>query len=611
MLNIRYDSWLKRYKEPFGAVQEKQTLKIGIQVISDTVPIVELLVHADGQAAASNYVLKQTAANFFQTTLTLSQAGLYFYYFKISLPAAQTQVYFYGAAADGFGGVGHVSSTENLKAYQLTCFEKRAAAPAWYQQGVFYQIFPDRFFNGNPDGHLCARRENTFIYGTTKDTPFYIKDDAGNVVRWSFFGGNLKGIIAKIPYLKKLGITGIYLNPIFFATSSHRYDTNDYLMIDPILGTEADFKELIAKLHQAGIHVVLDGVFNHVGKDSKYFNARKLFYDAQTGAAQDKNSPYYSWFDFEHYPDDYASWWGVKDLPKVDKNNPAFRNLIYVGENSVINKWTSLGVDGWRLDVADELPEDFIVGIRQTLQQFPQEKILLGEVWEDASNKVAYDQRRHYVEGHELDGVMNYPQRRCILDLLTEPQPRAKQAIIRQLMSLRENYPRDFYFNALNNLGTHDTERIFTALGENRQKLKIAWDLLFMLPGVPCIYYGDEIGMKGGKDPANRGFFAWKQIDSQILDYVSQWINRRKRQKVLQSGDLVLGASENCLAVIRYDQITLGLYVTNLSNQPRKIEDAAFTFIHDDQDLGEYIFSELGEQQLAPYESRFEIIERP
>ncbi|WP_235720576.1 glycoside hydrolase family 13 protein [Liquorilactobacillus vini] len=611
MLNIRYNSWLDRYKSPFGAVQKDQQLKIGIQVAAKNVATVELLVHEDGQTASIDHVLEKTAGDFYQTTLTLDQAGLYFYYFKITLQInSQPQVYFYGETDDRFGGVGQISAAHDLKAYQLTCYNKKVTAPAWYKSGVFYQIFPDRFFNGNPDGKLCAHRKNTFIYGTTEDTPLYVKDHTGSVIRWDFFGGNLRGIIAKIPYLKNLGITGIYLNPIFFANSSHRYDTNDYFRIDPMLGTEEDFRELVEKLHQAGICVILDGVFNHVGKDSKYFNARCLYYDKQTGAAQQKNSPYYSWFEFKHYPDDYAAWWGVKDLPKVDKNNPAFQKMIYADKNSVINKWTRMGVDGWRLDVADELPESFIIGLRETLAQFSQEKVLLGEVWEDASNKIAYGKRRHYVEGEELDGVMNYPLRHCILDLLSDQPSRSITAVIRELMSLRENYPRDFYFNLLNNIGTHDTERVYTALHGKIEKLRIAWELLFVLPGVPCIYYGDEAGMKGGKDPQNRGFFPWKHPNQKIFSFVKKWVQRRKNLPVLQNGELVLGTGAGCLAVIRYNQNSLGLYVVNLSAKPQKLEFANFVFAHDNNDFGEFIFTELGPQQLAPYESRFEIIKR-
>ncbi|ULQ48729.1 glycoside hydrolase family 13 protein [Liquorilactobacillus nagelii] len=612
MLDIRYNSWLEKYKKPFGAVQAKQPVTINLRlVIEQPLLSVELMVHPDRQMTSENYPLHLVAAGIYQATFTPTKAGLYYYYFKIVIQHDDQQaVYFYGAADDGFGGPGRLTTIDNLKSYQLTCYQKPAVSPEWYRNGVFYQIFPDRFYNGNPNGEINARRKNTFIYATPEDTPYYIKNQAGEVVRWDFFGGNLQGIIAKIPYLKKLGITGIYLNPIFFASSSHRYDTNDYLKIDPILGTEADFKELTQQLHQAGMHLILDGVFNHVGKDSKYFNAQQLFYGADQGAAQDPHSPYRDWFDFENYPTDYESWWGVKDLPRVNKNQPAFRQLIYGTENSVIQKWTDLGVDGWRLDVADELPDDFIQKIHQRLQEFSTKKVLLGEVWEDASNKIAYNQRKNYPLGDELDGVMNYPLRHCLLDLLAYRPTRSTAQNAREIMSLQENYPPEFYYNSLNNLGTHDTERIFTAVGEDRARLKLAWDLLFMLPGVPCIYYGDEAGMKGGKDPLNRGFFPWNKIDQTIFAYVHRWIERRKTQTVLQQGNLILGTTAGCLAIIRSTPEQLALYVVNLSAQQQQLDQLDFEFIHDDQDLGEFITTEFADFKLVPSESCFKVIKR-
>ena len=283
---------------------------------------------------------------------------------------------------------------------------------------MFYQIFPDRFANGNPNRVINQPKKNSFIYATEEDEPFYIKNKENEIVRWDFFGGNFKGIQDKIPYLQELGITALYLNPIFEASSNHRYDTNDYFKVDSILGTEEEFRSLIAALHTAGIAVVLDGVFSHVGKNSRYFNISG-FYGENSGAARDPQSPYRDWFTFNHYPNDYKSWWGVADLPEVRKENPSFQEFIYGDLDSVLSKWTSMGVDGWRLDVADELTDDFIAGIRKNLLSY-QEKILIGEVWEDASNKIAYDTRRKYVFGDHLQGVMNYPLRQQILDILKQ-----------------------------------------------------------------------------------------------------------------------------------------------------------------------------------------------
>lgn len=606
MPNIHYDSWIARYKQPFGAIAKDQAVTFGITVASQTNPQVELLLRKDGEMSVTSYQMTYKEADFYQVTLSLEQAGLYYYYFKIELDEnGQRACYFYGADYDGYGGPGRVSAGDNITAYQLTCYQTEVTAPKWYQGGVCYQIFPDRFYNGNPNQEITGKKKNSFIYATLEDTPYYIKDAKGEVVRWDFFGGNLKGIKAKIPYLKELGIRGLYLNPIFLATTNHRYDTNDFMEIDPMLGTSADFKDLLDELHRNGMYLILDGVFNHVGKDSKYFNARKLYYGADQGAAQDENSPYYSWFKFTHYPDEYASWWGVKDLPEVDKANPNYQAYIYGAKDSVISKWTNLGVDGWRLDVADELPEYFIEGIRKNLDGFANEKLLLGEVWEDASNKIAHEARRHYVEGSELDGVMNYPLRKCILDLLINSHQRPIWSVARELMSLRENYPRTFFFNALNNLGTHDTERILTALGNDERKLIAAYGLLFMFPGVPCIYYGDEAGLTGGKDPLNRAFFPWGRENLTIQKLVKKWVHRHNDSEALQKGELIIGGNDNCFIILRYTETKLAFYVLNLSQQTIDLGQESFAFDHDNHNLGETVVKQVATTQLQPFEGYF------
>lgn len=412
-------------------------------------------------------------------------------------------------------------------------------------------------------------QKNSFIYATEEDEPFYIKNQKNEIARWDFFGGNFKGIQEKIPYLQELGITALYLNPIFEATSNHRYDTNDYFKVDSVLGTEEDFRSLIAALHTAGIAVVLDGVFSHVGKDSRYFNISGLYGD-DTGAARDPKSRYFDWFTFNHYPDDYKSWWGVSDLPEVRKDNPSYQEFIYGDLDSVLSKWTSMGVDGWRLDVADELTDDFIAGIRKNLLAY-QEKILIGEVWEDASNKIAYDTRRKYVFGDHLQGVMNYPLRQQILDLLN--QSRSLQDICEEMIRYQENYPADFYYNQLNNIGTHDTERILTMLDGSVEAMDQAWGLMFMMPGIPCVYYGDEAGLTGGKDPDNRKFFPWNSIDPRLFKNCQKWIERRKKYDVLKQGQFFpfYSQTQQIFGIIRYTEQAYVIYALNLSDEEQSL----------------------------------------
>lgn len=431
----------------------------------------------------------------------------------------------------------------------------------------------------------------------------YIRNKDQEVVRWDFFGGNLKGITQKISYFQELGITALYLNPIFEASSNHRYDTNDYFAIDPVLGTEKDFVEMLQALHQAGISVILDGVFSHVGRNSRYFNQAGL-YGEKEGATRNPDSPYYPWFKFKQYPNDYEAWWGVADLPEVDKNNKSFQEFIYGDVESVLAKWTTIGVDGWRLDVADELTDEFIGGIRKNLLGY-QDKILIGEVWEDASNKIAYDQRRRYVFGDHLQGVMNYPLRQQIMDVLN--QTRSFEKVCQEMIRYQENYPEDFYYNQLNNIGTHDTERILTMLEGSIDKLSHAWGLLFMMPGIPCVYYGDEAGLTGGKDPENRKFFPWQNVNQRIYTSCKNWIQRRKKYGSMKYGEFfpVYSLENDIFGIIRYNAEEYTVYLVNVSDHSRKIqmEDLASPR----QYRGEYtILQELSEGiELAPHQEYF------
>ncbi|MDT2674112.1 glycoside hydrolase family 13 protein [Enterococcus dongliensis] len=572
MTPIYFNPWLERYKQPFGAVQEKTEVNIWLSVLEQQNIEVFLVVHKEGSTTGQKiFAMNAVAEDRFHFRATMDQGwGLYFYYFKIIHESEGYKItQYYGF--HGQGGEGKIYGSEReVIPYQLTCYQKPEIAPSWYRDAVFYQIFPDRFANGNPDRKINQPKKDSFIYATEEDTPFYIKNQQNEIARWDFFGGNFKGIQAKIPYFQGLGITAVYLNPIFEASSNHRYDTNDYFKVDGVLGTEEDFRELIAALHEAGIAVVLDGVFSHVGKNSRYFNLSGL-YGKSTGAARNPQSPYYEWFTFNHYPDDYKAWWGVTDLPEVRKENPSYQEFIYGDLDSVLSKWTTMGVDGWRLDVADELPDEFISGIRKQLASY-QEKILIGEVWEDASNKIAYDTRRKYVFGDHLQGVMNYPLRQQILAILK--QSRSLKDICEEMIRYQENYPTDFYYNQLNNIGTHDTERILTMLDGSIEALDQAWGLMFMMPGIPCVYYGDEAGLTGGKDPENRKFFPWQAIDPAIFENCRKWITRRKTFDVLKQGEFFpfYSQKQQIFGIIRYLEEAYVIYAINLSEQEQSLK---------------------------------------
>lgn len=543
-----YSSFAPAYKQPFGATlpHHAHTFHLKITEMPE-VTTADLVVFEDGrwQEPVQTIALKQTTESDWSAVFTPEKSGLYFYFFQVQTPG---QTWYYGCQSGGYGGIGQVyKDRDAVQMYQLTILAAQDRVPEWYKNAVFYHIFVDRFDNGNPDGHVNAPKPNSFLYGTQADLPYYVKNEAGDIVRWDFYGGNLLGIEKRLPYLKQLGVTALYLSPIFEARSNHRYDTGDYLKIDPVLGTLGDFEHFLKAVHLADMHVILDGVFNHVGADSRYFNLYRHYED--NGAANHPDSPYHDWFTFKHYPDQYASWWGVSDLPAIVKDSEDFQRFIAGQPDSVVDYWTAKGVDGWRLDVADELSDAFIRRIRRSLNAAG-DKVLIGEVWEDASHKISYGQRRQYLRGDGLQAVMNYPLRQLLIDFCL--QMINPETFVNRVLTLKENYPPTVFNYNFNNIGSHDTVRILTALGGNRAKLKLILQLFFTLPGVPCLYYGDEAGLIGGKDPDNRRFFPWHDLDRGLFAFVQQLIDTRRRQPVFSgAADFHLFSLGQCLGYVR------------------------------------------------------------
>lgn len=552
---MHYDSFVDR--TPAGALM-KQT-PVTFTLTAPEAKVATLLVSkADGGMQA---VVMHRHNGQWTATIMPDSEGLWYYAFRVETNTGQVT---YGTVAGGFGGSGQVYRDPDAAPwYQLTVVDRFETVPDWYKNARIYHIFVDRFNNGNPDGHINHPKPNSFLYGQLSDDPYYVKDGQGEVVRWDFYGGNLAGITAKLDWLQSLGFTALYLSPIFEAASNHRYDTADYYRIDPMLGTLADFKALVSGLHRRGMQLILDGVFNHVGRDSRYFNAFGHYKDR--GAAQDPASPYAAWFTFKHWPDDYKSWWGVKDLPAIKKESASFHEFIAGGEDSVIGYWTGLGVDGWRLDVVDELADDFLREIRSLLDHYP-DRVLIGEVWEDASHKIAYDKRRPYLQGHELQGAMNYPQRQLMLDYVNGAI--SPGTFARQLLTLKENYPPEVFAYNFTSISTHDTKRVLTALGEDRTKLAQMVTLWASLPGNLVQFYGDEAGLNGDVDPLNRKYYPWDHVDDEIFKwYQSAWA---KRDEPLFSGNAGLAVifDGEGLGILRYldDQAVLvGFNATNRS----------------------------------------------
>ncbi|MFP4016560.1 MAG: glycoside hydrolase family 13 protein [Halanaerobiales bacterium] len=461
--------------------------------------------------------------------------GLKFYYFQIDINGEKK---YYCKSKDGTGGEGRVTEEPENK-YQITVYSNDMNRPLWFPDSIVYQIFVDRFFNGNPDNEVLNPKRNCLIQSHWNNDPLYIKNEEGHVIRWDFFGGNLIGVRKKLAYLKKLGISTIYFNPIFKAVSNHKYDTGDYHQIDEMFGNNQIFAELVQEAEEIGISIILDGVFSHTGSDSIYFN-RYGNYES-TGAYQSKDSPYYSWYRFNEHPDDYESWWGVSDLPNVNELEKSYQDFIIYNEDSVLNFWLDMGIKGWRLDVVDELPPQFLKNFKRQMRSKNNESILIGEVWEDASNKSSYDRRREYFLGKELDSATNYPFRKTLIEFISGQID--SEFVHKRLMTLAENYPKYNFYSALNLLGTHDVPRILTELGRDlkekslavkRLKLLSLWQMTF--PGVPCIYYGDEVGLEGESDPDNRRTYPWGNENQELLDWYHQIIKLRNNYDIFKTG---------------------------------------------------------------------------
>ncbi len=526
---IHFNSRKSFYKTPFGAVKKNSDIILKIKV-SDEKPVASAflclsmndneLIKVEGKFEDS-----QNGESLFSFTLLADHIGLFFYHFEV---------------------VFDDDEIEKTPSNQLTVYTENFESPDWLKNGLMYQIFPDRF--SKSELYHSPQQDKTYVLrtdwgGVPNDAP----DQNGIVQNNDFFGGNLRGIIEKLGYLEDLGVTVIYLNPIFEAYSNHRYDTADYKKIDPMLGTEADFRELCLKASEKGIRIILDGVFNHTGSDSRYFNKKGRY--PELGAYQSKNSPYYNWYRFIDFPEKYESWWGIDTLPGVNETEPSFLDYMIRSDHSVIKHWLRCGASGYRLDVADELPDEFLEALRNAVKDVKPDAAIIGEVWEDASNKIAYGQRRKYFIGDQLDTVMNYPLKNAIIDYLVHSKSGPAMELL--VDSLWENYPPPAFRSLMNILGTHDTYRIFTVLSEDswnddytRQRLFLAMLLTSFMPGIPCIYYGDEIGMKGGRDPFNRMCFEPELGDQLILRFFRRLFAFRKKIKGLENYEFHPRASE-------------------------------------------------------------------
>lgn len=579
---IPYNSRLEYHKSIFGAVKTDQTVTFRIILPRDFCCHAAKLVIKKAEADEYGYINMQwdcmegVVEEWWKVDFTAEKAALYKYHFEYDTSWGTSRIYHAGNGLAAIKGDG--------EDWQLTVYDKDFHTPEWLRGGIIYQIFPDRFASsGTKKQNVPSDR----ILRTDRDgDPYWIPTAEGKVLNNDYFGGDLNGIEQKLGYLKSLGVTCIYLNPIFEAQSNHRYDTANYEKIDSMLGTEKDFKSLCESAKKLGIRIMLDGVFSHTGDDSRYFN-RYSRYDS-LGAYQSKESPYYGWYKFNKWPDDYESWWGIEILPEVNEDNSDFIEYI-TGKNGIARKWLKLGASGWRLDVADELPDEFLDEFRKAVKEEKADGLVLGEVWEDASNKSSYGKLRRYLLGKQLDSVMNYPFAGAVIDFIRDANA---ELFASRVMSIVENYPKEVLDVLMNHLSTHDTMRAITALaGENcayrdrkwqsthsldereyhygMKLLMAASAMQFALPGVPTIYYGDEAGMQGYKDPFNRRCYPWGKENGELVEWYKKLGKIRNENRVFKDGRFeILSAVAGCVAFSRKNDDEAILVISNSNPHP-------------------------------------------
>jgi len=617
---IFHNSRSTEYRSPFGAVSTGTHVDLSVDVFVPGIDVI--LCYAYGLYTFSYSETQMDSADGmpfrFHAKISMpGDSGLFYYWFcvkpsavKNDVPASdmhdqlkgshekfalamQSKAY-YVFSGEKSDGTGQISSTparvgaledRNPKAFQITVFEKNFKTPDWFKGVLLYQIFPDRFYRGTsyvPGQMEAAKNADERIYHEDwyEDVDIHGKPETGYLA-CDFYGGTLDGIAEKIPYLQDLHIDCLYLNPVFEARSNHRYDTADYLAADPMLGGNEAFDRFSSQMKKNQIAFLLDGVFSHTGADSRYFNKLSRF--PENGAyqtAQGKgHSPYASWYSF--FPDvsgklSYDCWWGFADLPNVNENDLSFREFI-LGKQGVIRNWLAKGAAGFRLDVSDELPDSFLRDIRTAVKSNTGNAgVVLGEVWEDASNKISYGSYRDFLFGSTHDSVMGYTFRDAVLGFLSGAT--TAQTLHNRLETFRENYPPEAYYCNMNLVSSHDLPRAITVISgaadphdREQQKrmsldngqmqkglalMRIALALQMGYVGAPSIYYGDEIGAQGYRDPFNRRTYPWDRLtpeQKEQLAFYQEITSLRRKYPVLRTGSFrTLWAKDDVFVFERY-----------------------------------------------------------
>ena len=568
-----------------GAFTKRSPISVRLYIPIDAeVKKAFIQIHADGmqryfyQRIQLEWKGSDETHNYYETELDIPSFDVGLYYYKYELVFnRKTEYYGY----KNLNGQLLKLKNDNMGYIQLLVYKNTRKQPEWLYGGIMYHIFVDRFRSSGK----CPIKENAILNKDWNNgIPEYPEYPGAYVENNTFFGGDLYGVIEKLDYIKSLGVSCLYLSPIFEAYSNHKYDTADYMSVDSMFGSDEALDNLISEANKHNIHIILDGVFNHTGSDSIYFNKKGTYFEK--GAYQSKKSKYYKWYNFKNYPDEYECWWNIEILPRVMSDSKSYKKFI-MGKNGVVEKWMSKGIAGFRLDVADELSDSFLKSFNKRIKGIDPCGVIYGEVWEDASNKIAYEKRKSYFNGDELDSVMNYPLKDAVINYILRGDSKCFEDTCTTLYS---HYTPSAANLLMNILGTHDTERILTVLaGETSQgftndelskrkvygeqykeavkKLKLAYTLIATMPGIPCIFYGDEAGMQGYRDPFNRKPFPWGREDLNLTDFYRRIGHIRICNNVYKDGFIrILRCDKNLLVFARYKKREFIVTVINRSD---------------------------------------------
>ena len=548
-------------KTPSGVIKKGETLTFNFRIKQD-LEIDKIVLCLRHERTNYTHYLEcsligyEINYNLYSTSIKLEDVGLYWYHFDI---------YFDNDVAHVNKGNDYRGIVGENEEFPLTVIDNEIAYDDRYMGGMIYHIFVDRF---NKVGEVNLR--DGFVYRDDWGGKITKNTTDRAALNYEVFGGNLEGVIAKLDYLKDLGVSIIYLSPIFMAPSNHKYDTSDYEKIDPMYGDKETLQKLINEAKKRNIGIVLDGVFNHIGSDSIYFNKNNTF--DSIGAYNSENSKYYDWFKFREWPDDYESWWGIDTLPSVNQNNKELQEYI----SNILKEYMSMGLLGFRLDVVDEIGHNFLTRICDSIRDKKENALIIGEVWEDASTKIAYSKRRGYFLGHELNSVMNYPLKEALLNYVNSSNT---DHFFYVYQMIEDNYPEFVKHNLMNLIDSHDTRRILSILEEKEnalERLKIISSLQYGFYGNPSVFYGDEAGIREDAPDFSRKCYPWGNEDKEILSWYKLLGNIRKNE-VFKTGKMeVIKSGDGVIIFKRFNDNEEILFLASLS-------DDVYTYLLDEE----------------------------